>query len=276
VSAALRWIRAAALAAALAPAGLPAQGPGASPLPECAWTQGPCSSYRVELATREIWRGYSDRSGAIFLPSASIGLFGYPRTTLGQTGVSLDVRGRVPLDGDGGNDPGVSGAVLLHHRFSRAPESARVSVGVRGWAGDAPLPGVDGEVVGGIGFPAIATPLPEAAIGLRVDAARLFGDTEGTYGRVLLRQPIEYLKLPTGNVVGAIELGASASDLPARNGTSRSFGFNALELTLRAEWQLAEFGALPLTAGLDVGGVMPDDEVGATRGWGSIWIALQP
>jgi hypothetical protein len=275
MSAALRRIRRAALAAALAPAAVHAQGPGTSPLPECAWTQGPCSSYRAELATREIWRGYSDRSGAIFLPSASVGVLGYPRTTLGLWGVSADVRGRLPFENDG-SDPGVSGALLLHHRLGREAEAGRLAVGVRGWAGDAPLAGVDAEVVGGIGFPAIATPFPEQAIGLRVDASRLFGDTEGTYGRVLLRQPIDYVKLPIGNALGAIELGASASDLPARNGSAREFGFHALELTVRAEWQLAERRALPLTAGLDVGGVMPDDEVGATRGWASLWVALQP
>jgi hypothetical protein len=273
VSAAVRWLRIAALAAAL-PAALHAQGPAASPLPECAWTQGPCSSYRVELATREMWRGYSGRSGAVLLPTASVSVLGYPRTTLGPWGVSLDVRGRVPLE-DGG-DSGVSGAVLLHHRLGLAAEAARLAVGVRGWAGGAPLPGVDGEVVAGIGFPAIATPFPEQAIGLRIDAARLFGDAEGTYGRVVLRQPLEYMKLTRGNVLGSIELGASASDLPASDGGGRSFGFHALELTVHAEWQRAEFGALPWTAGIDVGGVLPDAGVGGTRAWASLWLALQP
>ena len=272
-------VRAAALAAALCPAALPAQGPMAAPLPACAWTQGPCSSYRVEVATREIWRGYSGSSGAAFLPSASVGVLGYPRLTIGRWGVSLDVRGRVPFEGGAGADPGASGAVLLHHRLSPAPEAARFALGVRGWAGDAPLPGVDGEVVAGVGFPEVAVPFPEQAMALRIEGARTFGDTEGTYARAILHQPVPFIRLGErgGGFIGAaIEVGASVSDLPGRSGGDRDFGYHAAEATLRLEWQRAERGTLPLTAGLDLGGAFPDDDVGASRGWASLWLALQP
>lgn len=240
-------------------------------------------SIGVSLETRNIWRGFV-RGSTTLRSALHVGIWGYPVTTQGDRGITIDAAGWTALaDRD---DPRsvdqYTGTFAILQKLSRGVEPAVLALGVSGYLfPDAPsTQGSTYELVASIYGPRLPKWPRERRPRFYIDVARDLDETDATFvrGGIVLDYSLLFITFANNPPWLFLDLSGSASDFPCGSGRCGSMSLHAWRALARFVWDSPPISLAGLDAnvrlGLMGGGLWPRARISPNVGYGGIQLGV--
>lgn len=240
-------------------------------------------SIGVALETRNVWRGFV-RGGATLRSALHLALWGYPITTEGDRGLTVDLEGWTSLadrDDPRSVDQYIATLGILQ-KLSRGPAPAVLSLGLAvHHFPDAPSEGRSTyEVVASISGGRLPKWPDERRPRFYVDVARDLDESDVTFVRagLVLDYSLLFLTIEDNPIWMFLDLSGSASDYPCAAGACTAMSLHAWRALARFAWDSPPISLAGLDANVRLGvlggGLWPRARISPNVGYGGIQLGV--
>jgi hypothetical protein len=231
-------------------------------------------SVQTALESRNIWRGVV-QPGATLHSTIDVALYGYPSTTVGSFGVTLNLEGWTQLAHRDLSTSRYTATLAFLQAFAKSvtPNTPILTLGVTGYYLQA-AEGDDGSTIEVIGSLSGRVPKwpKERRPRIYLEAARDLDSTKATWVRAGILLDYKTLEIARQSVWFVVDLSGSASDYPcAQRLSCGPVSLHAWRASGRVKWESSETSILGLDGNVRIavfgGGLWPRKSISPNVGF---------